>query len=71
MLKKAHLRRYGVPRQPAQRDSLTLSPGLSVSARLASGCGSPIVSTPRRLPSGAASQLDPSPRSSRVIPTGG
>ena len=27
-------------------------------------------STPRRLPSGAASQLDPSPRSSRVSPTG-
>jgi sulfur-oxidizing protein SoxX len=63
-MRRAHLRRYGVPRQPAQRGSLTLA-GTSVSARLASGCGSPVLSTPRRLPSGAASQLDPSHRSSR------
>ena len=63
---RAHLRRYGVPRPPAQRGSLTLV-WTSVSARLACGCGSPIRSTPRRLPSGAASQLDPSHRSSRFL----
>ena len=66
---RTHLLRWR-PRQPAQRGSLTLA-WTSVSARLASGCGSPILSTPRRLPSGAASQLDPSPRSSWFSPRGG
>src|ERR1700675_4219388 len=56
---RVHLLRWR-PRQPAQRGSLTLA-WTSVSAHLASGCGSPILSTPRRLPSGAASQLDLSP----------
>jgi hypothetical protein len=54
------------PRPHAQRGSLTLA-WTSVSARLASGCGSPILHTPRRLPLGAASHLDPSHRPSGVL----
>src|SRR5678815_1593699 len=66
-MRGAQLRRYGVPRQPAHA-------GRAEAGGEASESGDPgereraIESTPRRLRSGAASQLDPSHRSSVLLP---